>query len=85
MLVIQATKLDLSSAPDKAVTALGGIRGPGKFDLIFPRAAGQGGHGGPGVIQLHCDDPNQVLTPVGKTLKDLASPTPHVLLSEPNL
>jgi hypothetical protein len=85
MLVIQAPKIDLSAASDKALTALGGRRGEGKGNVWMQRALGQGGHGGPGLIQLHCDDPNQVLVPAGKTLTDLASPAPHVLLSEPNL
>ncbi|MCE9594061.1 MAG: hypothetical protein K8S98_07705 [Planctomycetes bacterium] len=85
MLLIQAAKIDLSAAPDKAITALGGQRGAGKANIVVQRTVGQGGHGGPGLIQLHCDDPSQVLVPAGKTLSDLASPVPYVLLSEPNL
>ncbi|MCK6449105.1 MAG: hypothetical protein L6Q99_22140 [Planctomycetes bacterium] len=85
MVVIQAAKIDLSATPDKAITARGGLRGPGKFDVTQQPIEGQGGHGGPGLVQLHIADAQQIFMPAGKTLSDLVSPAPHVLIPNPNL
>ncbi|MCC6407451.1 MAG: hypothetical protein IT453_09805 [Planctomycetes bacterium] len=85
MVLIQAAKIDLSATPDHAVTARGGRRGAGKSDVTQQPVEGQGGHGGPGLVQLHIADASQILVPAGKTLDDLISPPPHVLLPEPNL
>lgn len=85
MVVIQAAKIDLSATPDKAITARGGQRGPGKLDVTSFPVDAQGGHGGPGLVQLHIADAQQILVPAGKTLGDLISPAPHVLIPNPNL
>ena len=47
MLIIQAAEFDLSAAAADAITARGGLGGPGIGDLSA------GGNGGPGLIQLH--------------------------------
>jgi hypothetical protein len=80
MIAMQAASFDLTHAHDAAFTARGGGRGPGANNVFMVRALGEGGHGGPGLIQIHVADPAQIALPAGKTLADLASPAPHVLV-----
>ena len=54
MIALQAARIDLSQASDVALSALGGEGGRGADDVS--RAEGGGGHGGPGLIQLHVPD-----------------------------
>jgi len=75
-LVINAFTIDLRAASDDAITALGG-RGAVTSFLPTP---GDGGNGGPGVLQLHTPHANRVFLPAGKTLADLTSPDAHSLL-----
>ncbi|MBI5435011.1 MAG: hypothetical protein HZA52_19410 [Planctomycetes bacterium] len=84
MVLVQAAKIDFSATPDLAITARGGRRGVGKLDIHLQPVEGQGGHGGPGLVQLHIADTTQLLLPAGKTLDELISPPPHVLLPEAN-
>jgi len=53
----------------------------------LPRATGTGGHGGPGLIQLHVpdDDSAHVLLPGASSLADLSVPDVHILMLEPSL
>ena len=77
-LVIQALTIDLRTAGDNALTALGGL---GATDLPnWSAGEGDGGNGGPGVIQLHTPGARNVLLPPGKELSDLSSPDAHSLL-----
>lgn len=83
-LVLQARLVDLSQASSQALTALGGMGGPGRNQVRG--AIGAGGDGGPGVIQIHVQNPaTDLLLPVGVTLDGLTSPLAHVLLPSPSL
>ncbi len=80
-LILNARFIDLRSADEDCLTALGGEGGQGD-----PRRPGLdpslGGDGGPGVIQLHTPfGSERVLLPPGKTLAELSSPEAHVLLT----
>ena len=55
MVILQAIRVDLSSAWPNAITALGGRGGPGEDDEFD--AIGAGGNGGPGLIQIHVRQP----------------------------
>jgi hypothetical protein len=85
MIALQAEQIDLSQASPAALSALGGAGGAGANDIL--RAEGGGGHGGPGLIQLHvpAGDPARVLLPLGASLADLSTPTAHVLRIEAGL
>ncbi len=79
-LVLQGITIDLTAASDQAVMALGGAGGDAHFQPGAGPISG-GGHGGPGVIQLHTPGSGAgVLLPPGKTVEDLTTPTAHLLL-----
>ena len=84
MLILQARRVDLSSAGADSITAIGGRGGPGAnndFD-----ATGAGGNGGPGLLQIHVPRRNfDLLLPPGRSLEELTSPDASVLLPEPGL
>lgn len=78
MLVIQVTTLDMRSANQRAITALGGRGGQGMGNLHDTTAAG--GNGGPGLVQLHMvNGPGGILLPPGKLISDMTAPTPYLL------
>ena len=72
MWVVQALRIDLSSASPDALTARGGV------GFACNQA---GGDGGPGLIQLHVPEPSaDVILAPGVSLDDLSAPNAHVLL-----
>lgn len=78
-LSLQADLIDLRAASDRAIRALGGEGGDG----FGPGRLGAGGHGGPGVIQLHTPHAGQdLLLPAGKRIEDLTAPTAYQLFPE---
>ncbi len=85
MIVLHAALIDLSRSTSDALSALGGEGGPGADNV--PRAIGGGGHGSPGLIQLHVPggDAQYVLLPALATIEDLSAPNAHVLMFENGL
>jgi hypothetical protein len=84
MILLQVTTLDLRSADERAITALGGRGGPGVPLPVFSPSGG--GNGGPGIIQLHMvNGRSGIHLPTNRTLADMTAPTAYVLLPEPNL
>jgi hypothetical protein len=83
MLILEADLVDLSSAGADALSALGGIGGADDGDA-YPGSLSGGGHGGPGVFQIHVQNAAQdLLLPAGPTgmgLSDLSAPDAHVCL-----
>lgn len=78
MLMIQATRVDLSDATAAALSARGGLGGPGIGLEFF--GDNHGGMGGPGLIQIHTQDAAQIQLPPGLELADLSAPDAKVLL-----
>lgn len=85
MLVLQAEKINLAQATGVPLSALGGVGGQGANNILLADCGG--GHGGPGLIQLHVPDgdPAHVLLPPGRNLGDLSAPRAHVLMLESSL
>lgn len=79
-LVVQANLFDLTGATPGALSARGGLGGPGRNNQLG--GVGAGGNGGPGLIQLHTPDGTlgPILLPPAAELADLGSPEPVVLL-----
>ena len=76
MLVLQAGLIDLSLAAPDCFSAVGGAGGMGSGP---GSAVGAGGAGGPGLVQLHLQNPANLILPVGASLADLSRPDAHVL------
>lgn len=78
MVLIQARRIDLRMANTlEMIVAKGGAGGPGANNQPF--ATGGGGQGGPGLIQFHVPDAGDILLPPLAQLRDVTTPTAHVL------
>jgi hypothetical protein len=77
MLMVQATRFDLSQAGPDALSARGGAGG---LASVTPVPAYRGGAGGPGLIQLHAWNSGSITLPDGVTLDELSAPNAKVLL-----
>ena len=75
-LVLQALTIDLSEASDSALRAVGGLGGVDAGGTLD----GDGGNGGPGVIQLHTPGGAGIVLPAGQTLADVSRPDAWSLL-----
>jgi hypothetical protein len=83
MLILQADRVDLSSAGADALRAIGGIGGEDDGDAYLPASLSGGGNGGPGLIQIHVRNAAQdLLLPPGMGLDALSAPDAHVCLPE---
>lgn len=77
MVLVQATRFDLTLASGEALSARGGAGGvTGVAGAPIPA----GGAGGPGLIQLHTWNADAIALPAGVTLDDLSAPNAKVLL-----
>lgn len=82
MILVQARKIDLRMANIlEMFTARGGAGGPGSQNK--PLATNAGGHGGPGLIQFHVPSEGDVLLPPLAQIRDVSTPTAHVLQPQP--